>query len=253
MSTNILVIPDIQAKPGDDLKHIEALNKYILDKRPENIVQLGDLWDFPSLSSYDRGKKTAEGRRLVDDWEIGCMAVAVLMEGWEDANYEPTLIYTAGNHEYRVDRHADEYPNMDGFMPDYLGYMEAMGWEAYPFLEPVTLEGITFCHFFPKNSKGGVSAASARNGAASAMAQLKNNMTSCIAGHKQGYDSATYPTAKGRLRAEIVGSFYQHDEEYMGPHGNGYWRGVLMLNRVDGKGDYSKLEVDLAWLMEKYL
>lgn len=252
--SSILVIPDTQCKPGDDLMHIEALNRYILDKRPDNIVQLGDWFDFPSLSLYDKGKKAAEGRRLTDDWEIGCLALAVLMDGWEENDYNPErLIFTAGNHEYRVDRHGEEYPALSGSLPDYLGFFEDMGWEAYPFLEPVELEGIMFSHFFPKNSKGGVSAGSARNGASSAMAQLRNNMTSCIAGHKQGMDSATYPTAKGRLRSEIVGSFYQHDEDYMGPQGNSYWRGVLMLHEVDGLGDYLRGEVSLDYLMRRYL
>jgi hypothetical protein len=84
------------------------------------------------------------------------------------------------------------------------------------------------------------------------MAQLKNNMVSCIAGHKQGYDSAMYSPQGERIRAEIVGSFYTHDEAYMGPHANDHWRGVLWLNRVNGLGDYDKTEVSLDYLMEAY-
>lgn len=249
--TNMLIIPDTQAKPGDDLLHIEALNKYILDKRPDCIVQLGDLWDFPSLSSWDKGKKAAENKRVSEDWEIGCELVAVLMDGWEEADYFPRLVYVKGNHENRVDRYMESNPEID-MLPDCLAFMEDMGWEAHEFLEPTEVNGITFCHFFPKSSKGTVTAASSRNGAASAMAQLRNNMTTCIAGHRQGYDSAIYALTDKRLRSEIVGSFYTHDEAYMGPHGNDYWRGVLWLNRVDGLGDYDKTEVSLGYLMERY-
>ena len=250
--TNLLYIPDTQAKPGDKLMHIEALNKYILDKRPEYIVQGGDLWDFPSLSSYDKGKKSSWGKLLIDDWHIGCELVAVLMDGWEEADYHPTLIYTKGNHEYRLDRYIDESGELEGVLPKPKEFMEAMGWEAYEFLEPVVVEGITFCHFFPKTAKGTVSGASARMGAASAMTQLRANMTSCIAGHKQGLDTAMYNLPSGRLRSIIAGSYYEHDEHYMGPHGNDYWRGVLMLNRVDGKGDFDLTEVSLNYLKEKY-
>jgi hypothetical protein len=248
--SNLLVIPDTQAKPGDKLKHIEALNRYILDKRPATIVQLGDLWDFPSLSSYDKGKKSAEGKRLIDDWEIGCELVAVLMDGWDAVNYTPSLWYTAGNHEARVNRYAEDNGEFDGFMPDYMQFMRDMGWNASEFLEPVVVQGIHFCHFFPKNAKGGLTAKP--KGAPSAMAQLKNNMVSCIAGHKQGYDSAMYSPQGERIRAEIVGSFYVHNEAYMGPHANDHWRGVLWLNRVNGLGDYDKTEVSLDYLMEAY-
>jgi hypothetical protein len=250
--SRLLVIPDIQAKPGQDMSHLDAIGQFIAEKKFDAIVQLGDLWDFPSLSSYDRGKKAAEGRRLNEDWDAGCEAILRVMAPWH-GSYSPDLIYVAGNHEYRVDRHEEEYPALAGSLPDYLGFMEGLGWDSYPFLTPVIYEGITFCHFFPKNSKGGVSAASSRNGAASAMAQLRNNMRSCIAGHKQGYDSATFPTASGRLRSEIVGSYYQHDEAYMGPHGNDYWRGCLVLNQLDGKGDYDKTEVSLSYLMDTYI
>lgn len=250
--TNLLYIPDMQAKPGDSLLHVEALNKYILAKRPEYVVIGGDLWDMPSLSSWDKGKKSAWGKFVKDDWEIGVELVAVLMDGWKAAHYNPICVFTEGNHEDRIRRYVEENGELEGWMPCPLEFMEAMGWEAYPFLEPVVIEGITFCHFFPKTAKGTVSGASARMGAASAQTQLRANMTSCIAGHKQGLDTAMYSLPTGRLRSVIAGSFYLHDEHYMGPHGNDYWRGVLMLNRVDGKGDFDLTEVSLDYLLEKY-
>lgn len=250
--TTMCVIPDSQAHPGDALLHIEALNKFLLAKRPEYVVHMGDLWDMPSLSSYDKGKKRSQGKLVKADWEIGVELVAVLMDGWKAAGYEPICVFTEGNHEDRIRRYVEENPELDGWMPDPLEFMEAMGWEAYEFKEPVVVEGITFCHFFPKTSKGTVSGQSARMGAASAQTQLKANMTSCIAGHKQGLDTAMYNLPTGRLRAVIAGSFYMHDEHYMGPHGNDYWRGVLMLNRVDGKGDFDLTEVSLDYLLEKY-
>jgi hypothetical protein len=250
--TNLLYIPDLQAKPGDELLHVEALNKYILAKRPEYIVQGGDLWDMPSLSSYDRGKKKAWGKFVVDDWEIGVEAVAILMDGWKDADYDPIRIFVKGNHEERIDRYIEANGELTGIMPDPIAFMEDMGWEAYDFLEPVTVEGITFCHFFPKTLQGTVTAASSRSGARSAAYQLKANMKSCIAGHKQGLDTASFCLPGGRIRSIIAGSYYMHDEDYMGPHGNDYWRGVLMLNRVNGVGDFDLTEVSLDYLMEKY-
>jgi hypothetical protein len=250
---SLLLIPDIQAKPGDPLTHIECLNRYILDKRPDVVVQIGDLWDFPALSSYDKGKRAAEGRRLTDDWEIGCLAVAVLMDGWDEAGYWPELCYTKGNHEYRVNRYESDFPELEGSLPNCLSFMEDMGWNAYEFLTPVRVEGIMFCHMFPKNSYGRITAQGVRMGASSTRTQMNNNKVgSIIAGHRQGLESTIHPTADGRVRSIIAGSYYMHDETYMGPQGNDHWRGVLMLNRCNGKGDFDLTEVSLDYLLERY-
>ena len=65
MGRKHLVIPDTQVKPDVPLDHIIALSHYIVAKKPDVIVMIGDWFDLPSLSSYDRGTKKGEGRRLV--------------------------------------------------------------------------------------------------------------------------------------------------------------------------------------------
>ena len=67
----ILVIGDTQCKPEEDLSYMSAIGKYIVDKRPDVVVHIGDHFDLPSLSSYDKGKKSFEGRRLKADIEAG--------------------------------------------------------------------------------------------------------------------------------------------------------------------------------------
>ena len=58
----LLFIPDTQIKNGVNLDHIQALGNYILDKKPDIIVCIGDWWDMPSLSSYEKkGSKYFEG------------------------------------------------------------------------------------------------------------------------------------------------------------------------------------------------
>jgi hypothetical protein len=52
----ILVIPDMQVKPGVDLAYVERIGSYIVEKQPDVIVNLGDMADMESLSSYDVGK-----------------------------------------------------------------------------------------------------------------------------------------------------------------------------------------------------
>ena len=58
--TTHLVIPDTQVKPGNSVEFLTHIGKYIVEKQPDTIIHLGDHADMPSLSSYDRGKKSFE-------------------------------------------------------------------------------------------------------------------------------------------------------------------------------------------------
>jgi hypothetical protein len=53
-----VVIPDIQAKPGHSFRYLERIGEYIVEKKPDVIVCIGDFADMPSLSSYDVGTKS---------------------------------------------------------------------------------------------------------------------------------------------------------------------------------------------------
>ena len=48
------MIPDTQIYPGSDVTHIAAAARYLRKHKPEKIILIGDWWDMPSVSSYDR-------------------------------------------------------------------------------------------------------------------------------------------------------------------------------------------------------
>jgi len=75
----IIVIPDCQVKPNTRIDHLEWAGKYIAEKKPDVIVNIGDFWDMPSLSCYDKGKKDFEGRRYKKDVEAGNAAMDLLL------------------------------------------------------------------------------------------------------------------------------------------------------------------------------
>src|SRR5678816_1840691 len=116
--TKILVIPDVQAKPGNDFTFLRKLGMYIVEKQPDIIVNIGDFADMPSLSSYDVGKKSFEGRRYVKDIEAAHEAQTALLEPLWDYNhkarknkekqYKPRMVLTLGNHEERINRAVNE-------------------------------------------------------------------------------------------------------------------------------------------------
>ncbi len=251
-----LIVPDTQIRPGDDLGFLERIGKYIVDKQPDVIVQIGDFTDMSSLSSYDQGKKSFEGRRYRNDIEAAKLGMQVLLGPLHSYNaqqrknqkkqYKPRLVLTLGNHEDRITRAVNSDPKLDGTLAiSDLGY-EAAGWEVHPFLEVVVIDGIAYSHYHIT----GV----ANRPSSSAQVQLNKKHMSCIAGHQQGLQIATAYRADGvRLTSIIAGSCYEHNEEYMGPQGNAqHWRGVLMLHDVQSSGEFDIMPVSLKYINQKY-
>ncbi len=59
-------------------------------------------------------------------------------------------------------------------------------------------------------------------------------------------------TLAGRRRGIVAGSCYLTAETYRGPQATGEWRGILVLNEVDGSGDFDLMEVSLNYLCHRY-
>lgn len=247
----IIVIPDLQVKPGLDMAHLEWMADYVADKKPDTVLQIGDWFDMPSLSSYDRGKKSAEGRRYKEDIEAGTASRSRFERRLKARRYKPRRkVFTLGNHENRIARAIEDDAKMDGQMGfKDLGF-EKDGWEVFPFLAPVDINGVVFSHYFPVNAQGRVT--QDRNGCPSARVQGQRLQRSCVSGHLQGLDHAFITTPFGLKRSIIAGSAYRHDEVYLTPQGNVYWRGILSLNDVQPDGYFDLIEVSLRYLERKY-
>lgn len=246
----ILVLPDVQAKPGTDFSYLERIGQYALDKRPDIIVCIGDFADMPSLSSYDKGKKSFEGRRYKRDIEAAQFAMQAFLLPIENHNktskrpYKPRMVLTLGNHEARISRACDDDPKLDGVLSlKDLAY-EEYGWEVYPFLEVVVIEGVAFSHYFTSGTMG--------RPVTTAQACLSKKHMSAIQGHQQGLQIATGYRGDGKLLTSIIaGSCYEHDEEYLGAQGNKHWRGFLMLHAVQD-GSFDVMPVSLAFINQRY-
>jgi len=256
----VLIIPDTQVKEGVPTEHILAAGRYTLSKKPDTIVFLGDHWDCPSLNRFATNLEI-EGQKIKADIEAGNEAMDLFLSPLVAYNkkrrkqkekmYKPRMIYLVGNHDpqVRIPRLISEHPILEGFIEDTTTeFLETRGFEVYPFLEVVNLEGIRMAHFHvnPHSAKKGP-----LGGTIDTM--LKNAGFSFIQGHTQTLKMGKHVLADGTKRMGIVaGAFYQHDEAFMGIQGNEHWRGIIMLNNVkDGNG--SICEVDLEWLMEHYL
>jgi hypothetical protein len=159
--------------------------------------------------------------------------------------YKPRLEFTLGNHEDHIRRAVHEDPKLEGMMSiegdlrlaDY-------GWRSHAFLQPVSIGGVAFCHYFPSGVMG--------KPVTSAPALLRKLHLSAFAGHQQGREIAYSRRADGgHMTAIISGSFYQHSYDYLSPFTNAHWRGMYFLHEVQD-GRFDEMALSLNYLRRRF-
>jgi hypothetical protein len=237
----IYTIGDTQLKPGVKNPLI-AIAHHICDLRPKYCLHVGDHWDMPSLSYYDKGKKSHRILTYHDDIDAGNRAMlefwAIISSRWPTALDECEFHILKGNHEDRIVK-AMEFceDNMRRVFLDYQPWYD--NWKVHSFLKIVKLEGINFSHYFQNlNSAHPI-------GTARQLCLKKHK--SCFAGHKQGFDYEEMMTDDGMIQCMISGSSYYHDEGYK-IQSNHHWRGTVVLYNLDGKGQYDFARYSMDYL-----
>ena len=253
MNPNILVIPDIQVKKGVPMAHLHHIGQFIANKRPTHVVNIGDWADMPSLSFYDKGKMSFEGRRYNDDIEASKLAMDILLKPLADLQakqkrskvkvYKPKMILTLGNHEDRINRAVENDAILEGVISiEDLEYEK--DWEVIPFLEVTTIAGVDFSHYFTSGVMG--------RPVSSSRALVTKKLNSCVMGHIQTMESHTQYRPNGkRVTGLFVGTAYTHHEAYLKPQGNVHWRGIHMLYNVND-GDFDHHSIPLDYLERRY-
>lgn len=145
-------------------KHHSWIGQYIAEQfggRPNvKLIHTGDGADMPSLSSYDKGKKSMEGRRYKADIRVANAAWDLLNEPIRDWSRKRRRAWklekhiTLGNHENRINRAIEDDAQLEGVIStDDLNYAD-WGWKVHPFLEILDLDGIWYSHYFANPMTG---------------------------------------------------------------------------------------------------
>lgn len=250
-----LVIPDTQAKPGGPTDHLQWIGDYIVERKPDRIIHVGDHADMQSLSSYDVGKKSFEGRRYKADIHAANEAFNILCapleahnaakRKWRKPCYLPDRHMLLGNHEDRITRAVEDDAKLDGTIGlDDLNYTEH-GWTVHPFLQPVELDGVWYAHYWAAPMSG-------RPYGGTAASRLSKIGHSFVMGHQQTLDYATRFLSNGQQQFGLVaGACYLAAETYKGWQGNAHWRGIVVLHQVEN-GAADPMFVSLDFLCRKY-
>lgn len=239
MSKKILVIPDGHAHPNHSNERFTWLGKYIADTKPDIVVDIGDLGDFQSLSSYDKGKASFEGQRYKKDltayWDAN---ERINWEIKKTKKKQPHKIRCIGNHEDRISRAVEENAVLIGTIGLSDLRSKEYGWEEHPFLEPVVEEGITFAHYFPVGVSG-----RPISGEHQAHSLITKKLTSCVQGHSHTFDYAMRARPDGQfVHGLVVGCFQDYKPDWSGPAYDLWRAGLCVLHECEN-GNY-----DLEWV-----
>lgn len=235
------------------------IGRAVVDYHPDVVVHAGDHWDHPSLGSYDMpgagssGSVPMEGKRYADDVFSANIAFATLCEPMEaererlirgkQKQWNPELVYIFGNHDIRPDRVASGDAKLVGTVGS--DKCDTRNWKRVPFLKPILIDGIWYCHYFPNQHSG-------RPVGGEVSSRLNKIGASFVQGHEQGLRTGNRIMATGKTQFGLVlGSCYLHREEYRGNGGQRHWQGCAILNDVND-GEYDLMTLSLKYLCRKY-
>jgi len=255
--TTHFVIGDTQVKPGVPIEHLHWIGQYLVDQFAGQdklrVIHVGDHWDMPSLSSYDKGKGAMEGRRYKADIAAGnrgfdllCKPLAKYNKGRrKSAQWWPKRDFFLGNHEARIARAAEDDAQLEGVLSYDDLNAKAWGWKVHDFLRPEVIDGVAVAHYFYNPNTG------RPYGGENLVPRLKTIGRSFTQGHQQGLNVGMRMVGKGRHHGLVVGSSYLHTENYLGHQGNDHWRGIVVCHQVE-HGQYDPMCVSLDFLCRKY-
>lgn len=240
----ILVIPDAHAEAADEAdgyRRFALAGAAVAALKPSVVVCLGDWYDMPSLSSFDRGKKSFEGRRLTADLEAGSRALAVFDEAGGASC--PRRVVTLGNHEHRLRRAAEDHAELDGLVGLEALDFARRGWQVVDYQAQVRVAGWHFSHCVPSGLMnrpiGGENAG---------RALIAKRLVSTVVGHSHSYDHGIRVRGDGRrVHGLVAGCWLPTDRlpSYAGMAARLWWSGLVLIHDAHrGDGDVEPWSID---------
>lgn len=250
---DIVVVPDAHADPDEATNdRFRALGKYLVKRKPDVIINIGDLADLASLSTYDKGKLSFEGKRYTKDLKAVHQANHLMFNPIQQLQkkqkaqkkkvYRPRTIMTLGNHENRINRLVDSQPMLaDHVTMDDLEY-DRYYQEIYPYMQPVEVNGVYFSHAFTSGIMG-----KPIGGVNHARSLVQKTHASSVCGHSHLRDYAEETHISGKkLQGLVVGCFVNEPPHWTNPQQYSLWSsGIIHLKNVfEGQYDHEVLSLE---------
>lgn len=255
MSKDILVIPDQHAHPNHNNDRADWLGQYILETKPEIVVNMGDAADMPSLSSYDKGKSSFHGMNYHKDIEAHLDFQDRLWHPIKKSKKkQPYKVVLHGNHENRLRKVLEYEPHLEGAkfgvhfdnyaFKDY--YHEEVPYEGQT-PGVYSIEGVSFAHYFISGIMG-----RPIGGEHHAYSLIAKQHTSCVAAHSHTVDYSVRTDTYGKhLQGLVCGVYQDYESGWAGATNRLWWRGVVHLRSVE-TGNFDPEFISLSSLRRAY-
>ena len=246
MSNKHFIIPDQHAHPDHDNKRAEWIGKLIFESKPDVVINLGDGADMPSLSSYDRGTRSFEGRRYQKDIDAHLDFQDKLWHLYrKHKKKRPFSVYLIGNHEERINKATNLSPELEGTLS--LKDLQLDRWYhevvEYDGGTPGVTEcdGVCYSHYLTSGVMG-----RPVGGENPATALLLKKFKSCTVGHSHVLDYSVRTKADGKkIMGLVAGNITGYKPSWAGNVRDLWWDGVIIKHRVeDGCYDLRTITYD---------
>lgn len=250
--TTHLVIPDTHAHPDHHNQRFDWLAKLIIDTKPDVVIHLGDSADLPSLSSYDRGRKSFQGRSYAKDINAHLDSQERI---WEPVLRRkkrlPRRVILHGNHEDRITRAVDLQPELEGT----IGLSDLQLDQWYDDVVPyegrtpgqIVIDGVVYAHYLVSGVKG-----TPVGGEHPATSLITKTLTSATVGHLHLADWSRRTASDGRVINGLFAGVYQdYSPDFAGAGAHKWWRGVCLKTNVEN-GNYDLQMISLDALRREY-
>jgi hypothetical protein len=255
VSRDYCIIPDQHAHPDHNNDRADWLGKFILDRKPDVVVNMGDCWDMPSLSSFDKGKASFNGANYEKDMVAGLDFQDRMWHPMKASKKkQPHKIFLEGNHCHRVKKVLEYEPHLAGerYGISYSNFQLEHYYHDVVYYNGgtpgiYTIDDISFAHFFVSGLMG-----RPIGGDHHAASLLAKNYSSCVAAHSHTVDWAVRSGSNGKKIMGLVAGVYQdYVSGWAGNVNNLWWQGVVYLRNVEA-GVYDPEFISIEALRRAY-
>lgn len=209
---------------------------------------------MPSLSSYDKGKRSFQGRSYAADIAAGGDFQEKMWHAprkkWR--RKKPRRVGIIGNHEHRIEKALDLSPelvdtltlrdfNYEKFYDDVVEYDGALP-------GAIEVEGVVFSHYLVSGIMG-----RPIGGENHAKTLITKQFRSCIVAHSHLTDYAVRTDVTGkRLQGLVAGVYQDYEAKWCGAQAQKlWWAGVVVLRDLE-RGMFDPQWISLARLKRTY-
>lgn len=228
------------------------LGQLILDIKPDVVINLGDLADMPSLSSFDKGTRAAMGKTYQKDID----AALDFQEKFQSPiakqkKKRPRYVFLEGNHEHRIEKAINAAPELEGaiglddleldsFYDDIVLYDGGTP-------NSINVDGVFYSHFFPSGAMG-----RAIGGEHTAYTLVQKTGSSCTQGHTHEFDYCVRSRVDGsKMQCAAVGCYQDYTNDWAGKIAT-HWDRGLMIKRMVEDGAYDHEWISLKTIKQEY-